>query len=234
MLHLDGAVVAFSAGNLCAIAQRGERDTKPRRSCQSPFGLLGVGAEIETGGCLAMTTSLSVGNAAGLVKESPVRPPRCCLGWRVAAQRHSTTDRGQAAELPTPAGSRLCLGLGGILLGSGTSTAEMQRRPNALRPIFNQRRSLTAGDPSVPMAHTWTRYSGFGRFAGVFMGLSSPLWRACGKPATRRRRDRTPTARNPRCTRRPPSRPIRRGPWLVDDSGLGRGAAVDVGQRDFD
>jgi hypothetical protein len=28
-------VVAFSAGNLCAIAQRGLRDTKPSRSCQS-------------------------------------------------------------------------------------------------------------------------------------------------------------------------------------------------------
>ena len=28
-------VVAFSAGNLCAIAQRGVRDTKPSRSCQS-------------------------------------------------------------------------------------------------------------------------------------------------------------------------------------------------------
>ena len=28
-------VVACSAGNLCAIAQRGERETKPRRSCQS-------------------------------------------------------------------------------------------------------------------------------------------------------------------------------------------------------
>ena len=28
-------VVAFSAGNLCAIAQRGLRETKPSRSCQS-------------------------------------------------------------------------------------------------------------------------------------------------------------------------------------------------------
>ena len=28
-------VVAFSAGNLCAAAQRGERETKPRRRCRS-------------------------------------------------------------------------------------------------------------------------------------------------------------------------------------------------------
>jgi hypothetical protein len=29
------SVVAFSAGNLCAIAQRGVREMKPSRSCQS-------------------------------------------------------------------------------------------------------------------------------------------------------------------------------------------------------
>ena len=34
-LAIFSVVIAFSAGNLCAMAQRGLRDTKPSRSCRA-------------------------------------------------------------------------------------------------------------------------------------------------------------------------------------------------------